>query len=217
MTSICNRLTYHQWLALIAVVLGVLAFIAGDPYRGSRVTIDTKELASIVEGKVDHVTAQELADWIIQQKTDYRLIDLRSDAEFEEYHIPTAECVALSDLMELPIQRTETIVLYSEGGIHSAQAWMLLAARGFLHAKMLLGGFEAWQDSVLFPSLPENPPPSELANIEKLKSVSAHFGGAPQTGSQALTEVNRTVAAPKMTSSSASSKPAGGKKKKEGC
>jgi rhodanese-related sulfurtransferase len=217
MSNFCNRPTYHQWLALIAVVLGIFAFIAGDPYSGSRITIDTKELASIVEGKVDHVTALELADWIIQEKTDYRLIDLRTKDKYSEYHIPTAECVALPDLMELPLQRTEKIVLDSEGCIHSAQAWMLLAARGFVHSKMLLGGFEAWQDSVLFPTLPENPAPSELAAIEKLKSVSAHFGGAPQTGGQAISEVKRTITAPKITTPTATGKPSGGKKKKEGC
>jgi rhodanese-related sulfurtransferase len=43
-------------------------------------------------------------------------------------HIPTAELVELRDLHDYPLYHNEKIVLYSDGGIHSAQAWFLLRA-----------------------------------------------------------------------------------------
>ena len=70
-------MTPTRILAALAVVLGLLA-VFGDPYVGPNVSVDTRELAAIVEGEIDHVTPVELADWIIEGNTEYRLIDLRS-------------------------------------------------------------------------------------------------------------------------------------------
>ena len=142
------QLTINQKLAALAFVLGAVALFA-QPHRGPFVKLDGRELALVVEQEVDHVTAPELAAWIVEGRADYRLIDLRSAAEYATYHIPTAENVLLSDLVDYPLLRTEKVVLYSEGGIHSAQAWMLLRAQGHESAYMVLGGLDAWKDEVL--------------------------------------------------------------------
>ena len=61
-------------------------------------TIDLKELATIIDDEGDHVTAGELAGWIVEGRSDYRLIDLRSEPEYAAYHVPTAENVTLTAL-----------------------------------------------------------------------------------------------------------------------
>ena len=53
-------LTLNQKLATVAVALGALALFS-VPHRGPVVTLDTRELAQIVEKEVDHVTPSELA------------------------------------------------------------------------------------------------------------------------------------------------------------
>lgn len=202
-------------LAVVALVLGLIA-IPGDPYQGEVVTLDTRELAAIVEGEVDHVEALELADWIIQGTPDYRLIDIRDEASFAEYHIPSAENAPLSALADYPLLRNETIVLYSDGGIHSAQAWFLLKARGYRGVSMLLGGLDAWKDEVLFPALPAGAGPEEQAAFEKARSVSEHFGGRPRTGVDAAEAEDvplPTVEMPTQATPVAPRK----KKAKEGC
>ena len=60
-------------------------------------------------------------------RSDYRLIDLRGERDYSAYHIPTAENVTLTALPESALLANEKIVLYSDGGIHASQAWMLLA------------------------------------------------------------------------------------------
>ena len=80
----------NRILAIVALALGAVA-VFGNPYRGSVVSLNTQELAVIVESKVDHVFATDLADWIIQGETDYRLIDIRETDAYAEYHMPTAE------------------------------------------------------------------------------------------------------------------------------
>jgi rhodanese-related sulfurtransferase len=218
MKKIFEKLNINQKLALIIGVLGFLALFFGNPYKTGSVNLDPKELALIVEGKTDHVSAEELADWIIKGKSDYRLIDLRTEKEFMEYNIPTSENIPLAKLPNSGLNRNEKIVLYSEGGIHSAQAWFLLKAKGFKGVYMLFGGLDEWNDKILFPKLAENAKPEETAAFEKIKEVSKFFGGTPMTGTKADSSAPK-MAMPKldMPSSTTPGIPAGGKKKKEGC
>jgi len=79
----------NQKLAFLALALGALALL-GAPSPGGAVTINTRELADIVESEVDHVTVEDLADWIVQDRADYRLLDVRDPESYAAYHIPTA-------------------------------------------------------------------------------------------------------------------------------
>ena len=209
--------TINQKLALVVGVLGFLAVFAGSPYKGFTSTVDSQELAAIVEKEVDHVSPEELAGWIISGKSDYRLVDLRKEAEFSEYHIPTAESIALPSINDGYLNRGEKIVLYSDGGIHSAQAWFLLKANGYKGVYILRGGLEEWKDKVLFPRLAENAPPAEVAAFEKAKLVSTFFGGSPQVGGAAASSTP-AMALPKLEAPAGGPVKAGAaKKKKEGC
>ena len=67
-----RRVGLKSKLAIVALVLGVLALF-GDPYRGGVVAVDTRELARIVETRQDHVSAAELADWIVADRLRARL------------------------------------------------------------------------------------------------------------------------------------------------
>jgi rhodanese-related sulfurtransferase len=218
-----HRLGPNQILALVALALGLLA-LAGDPYSGERVSVDTRELAIIVDQKVDHVTPQQLADWIIQGATDYRLVDLRTPAEFARYHIPTAENVAITGLADYGLNRNEKIVLYSEGGIHSAQAWFLMKARKYAGVYILFGGLEGWQDEVLHPVAPAHPSPQEAAAFERAVQVARFFGGAPRAADSAgtTTPTPELLASPAPASVAAPPPPAPGggaqkKPRREGC
>jgi rhodanese-related sulfurtransferase len=153
----------------------------GSPSPGGAVTLNTRELADIVESEVDHIAVDELANWITQDRADYRLIDVRDPESYATYHIPTAELVELRDLNDYPLYHNEKIVLYSDGGIHSAQAWFLLRAKGFAGAYILLGGLDAWKDEILFPELPADATPVEVASFERRRTVSELFGGKPRT------------------------------------
>jgi rhodanese-related sulfurtransferase len=219
-------LTPNQTLAAIALALGVLALFS-NPHRGPFVKLDARELASIVEREADHVKPSELAAWIIEGRADYRLLDLRSEAEFARYHIPTAENVPLSALADFPLQHSEKVVLYSEGGIHAAQAWLLMRAQGYTAVYTVLYGLDGWQDEVLFPVLPADANPVQRARFEQASAVARFFGGQPRVAAsaQAAGSSDRPqLAAPTAPELPALAPPAPGraspimtKKKKEGC
>ena len=221
-----RQFTLNRKLALLAVALGTLALLA-QPHRGPFVRLDSRELASVVQAEVDHVTATDLASWIVEGRADYRLIDLRTGQEYAAYHIPTAENVPLTGLADYPLLRNEKIVLYSGGGIHSAQAWMLLRAQGYEAVYMVLGGLDAWKDEVLFPVLPADADAKARAQFERAAQVAKFFGGEARIGvaSEAGPAASTTAPAvanelPKLTAPPPMPGPAtpvAKKKKKEGC
>ena len=222
-TAAERRFSTNQILGFAALGLGVLA-LAGDPYRGHSVRVDAKELATIVGTEVDHVTPAELAGWIIRGATDYRLIDLRRPEEYAQYHIPTAENVPIAQLPDYSLARNEKIVLYSEGGIHSAQAWFLLKAQRYPGAYILFGGLEGWSDEVLCPTPPPHPSPQEAAAFERAVQVSRFFGGTPRAAADSATgaarpALARTPAPPAVRTPAPTVPPVAPKRKarKEGC
>jgi rhodanese-related sulfurtransferase len=213
-----RQFTLNRKLAMLAVALGTLALLA-QPHRGPFVKLDARELAAVVEEEVDHVTASELATWIIEGRADYRLLDLRTTGEYAAYHIPTAENVPLTGLADYPLLRNEKLVLYSEGGIHSAQAWMLLRAQGYEAVYMVLGGLDAWKDEVLFPSLPADADAQARAQFERATQVAKFFGGEARVAGDAAApsagaELPKLTAPPPMPGPAT---PVAKKKKKEGC
>ncbi|MDK9698929.1 MAG: rhodanese-like domain-containing protein [bacterium] len=213
-----SKLSRNRRLALIAIGLGALAIVAGSPYRGAKVTIDTKELSLLVNNEVDHIDVLSLADWLIQGKADFRLIDLRTEKEYSEYHIPQSENIPIASLVTAAIPRSEKVILYSEGGIHSAQAWFFLRSNQYRRAYILRGGLEEWKDRVLFPKLPENANAEASQQFKKIIEVSKHFGGSPQTGA-AAEQTTMQKELPKLPAVGVFPvvPTGGGKKKKEGC
>jgi rhodanese-related sulfurtransferase len=211
-----SRLTLNQRLAAIALGLGAIAIFA-RPVPGGAVSIYPAELAVIVQTEVDHVAPLDVADWIVAGRADYRLVDLRDARAYGEYHIPGAENVEITGLSDAPLARNERTVLYSDGGIHSAQAWFLLRARGFMGVYILRGGLDAWRDEVLFPVLAEQPTPFQAQRNDKLAALARHFGGQPRSGDAAVAPI-RPVAMPKVeVPTGGGAAPTATRRKKEGC
>jgi rhodanese-related sulfurtransferase len=147
-------------LAIVALSAGVLAAFAGSPYSSRPVEDSTEtralmqQLATSVSREEDHVTALELAAWIRDRKPGLRVIDLRSQKEFDEFHLPGAQRIALEAIAATPFGQDETIVLLSEGGAHAAQAWVFLRALGHRQAYFLRGGVGEWIAQVQNPARP---------------------------------------------------------------
>lgn len=215
-----RRASLNQKLGLLALGLGALAVLA-DVAPARSVTVHAKELLTSVERREDHVTAADLAAWIVAGRADYRLIDLRDERAFAEYHVPGAESLPLAKLMDGSLARNEKLVLYGDGGIHAAQAWMLLRGAGYRASYTLLGGLDAWREEVLFPAVPASPSPEQGRDFERRAQLARFFGGQPRATSvegavaaMPLPAAAPAVAAPTLPAG-AGATPA--RKKKEGC
>ena len=215
-----SKLSLNQKLGALALALGALAVFA-NVAPGHTVTVNAKELLTGVARAEDHVTPAELAAWIIEGRTDYRLVDIRDEKAFANYHIPTAENVPLATVVDGSLSPTEKIVLYGDGGIHAAQAWMVLKGRGFTRVYTLLEGLDAWKDDVLFPVMPQSPTAEQQAQFERSAQVAKFFGGQPRTAAAPGAEpvaLPTQAAMPQVAPPTLPSGAGGGpKKKREGC
>jgi rhodanese-related sulfurtransferase len=215
-----STLTLNQKLGAAALVLGAVAVFADVTPRRT-VSVSAKELLTTVERREDHVTPEELAAWIIEGRADYHLVDIRDEKAFAEYHIPGAENVPLVTVLDGALSRTDNILLYGDGGIHAAQAWMVLKGRGYRHVYTLLEGLDAWKEDVLFPVMPQNPTPEQQAHFERAAQVARFFGGQPRaaaaTGSEPLPLPMQAVAPAVAPPTLPAGAGGGPKRKREGC
>ncbi len=161
-------------LGIGALVAGGAAALAGSPYRKHDGRLDIDATIRLIGSGGDHVGARQLAAWIRDRKPDLRVIDVRSSQQFAEFSIPTAENLPLSQLMRVKFAPHETLVLYSEGGAHAGQAWMLLRASGVSNAYFIAGGLADWQDEVMAPVL--------APGADHDAELSRYFGGQPSFG-----------------------------------
>ena len=176
-TDARRRPGIERALAIAAIVGGALAVVAGSPTRATRGSVDVTELARIVEHEEDHVTAVELARWIRDDKPRLRVLDVRADSEFADFHIPGARRVPLAEIARMPLDSSATYVLYSEGGTHAAQGWFLLRARGVKNVFFLRGGLYEWLEEVMNPRVASTTP---QAQRDSIRALTLWFGGKMQ-------------------------------------
>jgi 3-mercaptopyruvate sulfurtransferase SseA len=158
--------TPQKILALVALLLATLALIVQNPKERHNVSVDVEQLARIVEQEEDHVTVDELVVMMKEGKSGLRIFDLRDSAAYQQYHIPGAKRIAMPELAKMRFQTTETVVLYSEGGIHAAQAWMLLAVQGQRNVFTLKGGLLEWQERTRKVDAPRPRPRHDSTNVK---------------------------------------------------
>lgn len=215
MKNFIMNLSGAKKLGLLALILGLVAVLLGNPYDKVNTTINTKEFAIESVRGTDKVEVKKLADWIIEGKVDYRLVDLRDEKEYQEYFIPTAVNIPVGKILDAGLMRNQKILLYSDDNTKAAQAWFLLKSKDYKGVYILDGGVDSWKDEILFPKLAANPTPEQKSEFDKIVEVSKFFGGSPQTGGE---ESTQEIAMPKLELPAAIPMSTPGKKpKREGC
>ncbi len=217
MKKFFSNLSTNKKLVLLAVLLGVFALIAGNPYGGTSIKVNEKDIALSTVGNSDKVSVTDLADWIIKAKSDFELVDLRSEEKYSEYTIPNARCIPLPQISSSELLRNQKIVLFSDDDITASQAWFILKTKGYKGVYILDGGLDAWKEKVLFPKAPVNGSKEAQMQFEKMKEVAKYFGGQAQTDSTAA-ESKQQIKLPTVNLNNTNVVvPKGKKKKREGC
>ena len=190
-------------LGWIAAALGAIAPLAGSPYIGAHGRVDVEQLASAVAREEDHVTALELAQWIKDRRPDLRVVDVRTRADFDAFHLPTAEHIPIESIATASFDANDTIVLYSDGGAHAAQAWVFLRALGHQQVFFLRGGLIDWIDDVLNPAIAPDATADAKAAFARIAALSRYFGGTPRLvdGAEPPDDPAAGAAAPRSTAS----------------
>jgi rhodanese-related sulfurtransferase len=173
---------------IIALTLGfILAF---SPVDNKPVTeTDFEILAKSINNRSDHITAEQLGQLIIDKDPGFQIIDIREQSEYEKFHIQSAINIPLETLFVTEsleyIDPEKLVVLYSNGGTHAAQAWVLLQQMGYSNTTVLLGGLNYWVDVYSNPTPPEGVyADSEIFNYQFQVSAGNYLMGKLQPSSQ---------------------------------
>lgn len=91
--------------------------------------------------------SQEEAAKLMQEQSDYILLDVRTQAEFAESHIPGAICIpnetiGTGEIPELS-DKNQRILVYCRSGNRSKQAAEKLARLGYTNV-LEFGGINTW-------------------------------------------------------------------------
>lgn len=156
-----------------------LAFAVVDT-RGALSRDRLAGIAAEITREADHIDALDLAAAIRAGTPGLRIVDVRDDVDPAIPAIPGAEIVPIDRLTTLRVSARETVVLYSEGGAHAAQAWVLLRARGIENALVLKDGLAAWEDEVLAPLRPAVADDTAQARFRRARELAVWFGGMPR-------------------------------------
>lgn len=102
--------------------------------------------ANKTEAAYRQVTAAEAAS-LMETEEDYILLDVRTQAEYEEKHIPNAICIpnetiGSAEISSLP-DKEQLILVYCRSGNRSKQAAAKLAALGYTNV-VEFGGIRDW-------------------------------------------------------------------------
>ncbi len=163
-----------------SVALALAAAFALADSRGLVTGTQADAIAQEIVAEADHVDALDLAQWIRDGTPGLRVLDLREHLDTSTYLIPGAQPIALEDLDSLRVAHGDRLVLYSDGGAHAAQAWVLLRVRGIRDALVLKDGMAAWEDEVLSPMHPAVPDDTARARFAKARELALWFGGFPR-------------------------------------
>ncbi|CAN0604812.1 unnamed protein product, partial [Ectocarpus sp. 12 AP-2014] len=140
----------------------------------------------------DRVGAEELADWLVQGRADFALIDVRPPADFENGAIGEARNLSIAELLSedgmSSLPRDRKLVLYSNGAENSAKAATLLRVAGF-DAQVLSGGYTAWQSRILNPDISAEELDGEALAVSEQRALACYFVGDRGESSAARPEV----------------------------
>lgn len=171
-----------QKLLVVPAVL-LLAGCSGAGDRAHEASLI--DVAQAAARQDDRVSVEELASWIVEDRRDFALIDVRAATDYEKGHIgeaqniPIAELVMEKTLAGLPSGK---IVVYSNGSENGAKAATLLRVAG-RDAHVVTGGYNAWHARILNPDISAEELDGESLEVSAQRALSCYFVGDRGAGS----------------------------------
>lgn len=99
---------------------------------------------------MNEITVEQLKE-LIQQQPDLKILDVREQAEYDEYNMNTS-LLPLSKIRNMEVDEFEEwkhqeVIIFCKGGVRSKEACLLLKTFGFTNPVNLIGGITAWRNT----------------------------------------------------------------------
>ncbi|MBN2485809.1 MAG: rhodanese-like domain-containing protein [Bacteroidales bacterium] len=132
-----------------------------------------------------YVSPEQVAHMLVSKDPTLQLIDVRSQDEYDKYHLEGAVNIPITDLLAekyayLINQEVKMNVFYSNGTVVANEAWMITRQLGYNNNYILEGGLNYWAETILNPIKPANTSPNEeFARYDFRKAAGTALGAAP--------------------------------------
>ena len=162
-------------LAALAFITGISAIFTHHADRNNLYPTWKYKTDRIEKEKIRLISVDNLADLVYQKEQGMTILDVRTDVEYEQYHIPTAILYNEQDLLSA-LNSSDKVILYGKKDYP-----YLSEIPNKFSGKIynLNGGIEEWFSIVLFPDFSS----VQVRNrqlLEKIINRSRYFGGKPQ-------------------------------------
>lgn len=184
-------------LQVILLSLSAASIAACGP--SDKPEVSMVDIAQAAARQDDRASVEDLANWLVEGRGDFKLIDLRSPEDYESgsignaENIPIALIVTQDVLQTLPTDRM--LVLYSNGSENAAKATVMLRLAGF-DAHLLAGGYNAWNKRILNPDISANELDGESLQVSEQRALSCYFVGGQSGQDRAQRETDNTPFVP---------------------
>ena len=160
----------HAGLLAIALILGALALLVDSPEHSE-------------EDSENRTSAIELAQRLHDRQPGLRVVDLRSEAAYQDYHLPQAQRLTAEEfLASLDSTGSSIVVVYGSGDGKARVAAGMAHEAGYDQVYFLADGVAEWLTEVLRPTLDTSGTMELRAEAERVAALSRYFGGRPRFG-----------------------------------
>jgi rhodanese-related sulfurtransferase len=201
-------------LAMFIIPMGLI--IAAVPQNKTNpYKLTAEEVLNEANTRSQFVTADMVADMIVKRDPSLRLIDVRSQEEFEKFSLPGAINIPSANLLseeyaDILNQDIKMNVFYSNGTLSANEAWMITRQLGYTNNYVLEGGLNYWFDTILNPQKPASVnSDEEFAKYDFRKSAGQALGGGGLTV-QSATDQGNLSAKPTVKATAKKKKASGG-------
>lgn len=171
-----------RYIILAFLFLVIAAGLLNLPDMKSKNQIQATEFLNNIHSTHRYLTSDDLAHRIIDEDPMVFLVDVRSEAEFNAYHLPGAINIPFDQILDENWnahlnQEIVDVIFYSNDDVYSEQAWALCKQQGFKNLFILEGGLNHWFETIMQPPTPLETDPIEAFELYSFrKGASIYFG-----------------------------------------
>ena len=208
----------NKYLKTTFLSLSAASIAACAPADKTEVSL--LDVAHAAARQDDRVDVDELANWLIEGRGDFILVDVRMPADFAKGNIQGAENVPIAQLVtpetlaSLPTDRR--VVVYSNGSENAAKATTMLRLSG-IDAHLLTGGYNAWHEKILNPDIPTEAFDGESLRASAQRAYSCYFVGERSGTAPPANETGEPFVPPVFVESEEADEPPPPPPAEEGC
>ena len=172
----------YIFLTILMIILATGTWFLNKPSEYKQ--IKPEDLLWELIQPTRYVNTDQVAKMIIQNDPSLEIIDVRSQAEYNEFSLPNAinipldSIISSSNLLYFGIHGVN-VVFVSNDDITADQAWVISKRLGYKSTYVMKGGLNCWIETIIQPQQPpETAPAKDFELYAFRKGAQLYFTGA---------------------------------------